>query len=350
MENQIQSEKFGDTEVAILLPSRYKEGDPIPPELCDKAASDISTFLSRKFGGATGMANAVGAFKHDDGRIISETVRRIHTAVSADVLQDDTIRRTIFDFAGDIAVRLHQESIGVEWGPEFHCVGKPLASGPAKRIPYDALSLHSQEEFARIAIRQVGKMGDLATLLSLDGWKKVEKASDHELKLIAAKGSRKAFVSETSLTYPLRRQYAELVAERDYVFDRDEEKAIRIWMKRGLTLSGGWRVLWPQDDGQISRASMIVTMALLGSKYVDKIENIIDRHALTKSFFREYQGLRDRISALVQKQGYKQGEANLEAQILLGRMMFLKFLEQKGWLANDAHYLAKRFRATHGDY
>ena len=350
MANQIQSAKYGDTQVAILLPSRYKEGDPIPPELCEKAASDISTFLSREFGGATGIAHAVGSFKHDDGRIISETVRRIHTAVSADVLQDDTIRRTIFEFAGDIAVSLHQESIGVEWGPEFHCVGKPLAGGPARRIPYDALSLHSQEEFARIAIRQVGEMEDLATLLSLDGWKKAERAPDDGLKLIATKGSRKAFVSETSLSYPLRRQHAELVAERDYVFDRDEEKAIRIRMKRGPTLSGGRNVLWPQDDGQISRSSMIATMALLGSKYVDKIENIIDRQALTKSFFREYQGLRDRIAALLQKQSYKQGEANLEAQILLGRMMFLKFLEQKGWLADDAHYLAKRFRAAHVDY
>ena len=159
-----------------------------------------------------------------------------------------------------------------------------------------------------------------------------------------------SFVSETSLTYPLRRQYAELVAEREYVFDRDEEKAIRIWMKRGPALSGGRRVLWPQDDGQISRASMIVTMALLGSKYVDKIENIIDRQALTRSFFREYQGLRDRIADILQKQGLQREEANLEAQILLGRMMFLKFLEQKKWLENDAQYLAKRFRVARGDY
>lgn len=340
---------FGDAQVALFLPSRYQEGSPIPPDVIDKAAAKISTFLSREYGGATHVQKALGSYQHDDGRVISETINRIYSAVKTEIIADDKKREQLFVLAAEVAAELRQESMAVEWGKALLGIDKASDRKATKRIAFSALTKNTQEEFARIALRQVDDIAHIGTLLSLDGWTQVSEQIGNDLSLVATKGGRKAVISAGRFDYQRRRQCADLVGDRDYVFDKDDQ-AIRIWMKRGASLSGGRHVLWLKGDRPISRSSIVATMALLGSKYVDKIENILDRQSLTKSFFREYQGLRDRIAALLVGQGFKQGDANLEAQILLGRMMFLKFLEQKGWLENDASYLAKRFRMARGDY
>lgn len=348
MTSQTRSTLYGDAQVALFLPSRYQEGDPIPPDLIEKAAAKTSAFLSKEFGGATHIQHALGSYQHGDSRVIEEKINRIYSAVNREIIADDVKRQLLLELAAEIATDLRQESIAVEWGQALYGVEKTSDRRATKRIAFTALSQATQEDFARIAIRQVENLAHIGTLLSLDGWDQASKQTG-DLLLVATKGTRKAFISINKLDYQKRRLHADLVADRDYVFDQDEQ-AIRIWMKRGFALSGGRRVLWFKKDAPITRSSIVATMALLGSEYVDKIENIIDRQALTKSFFKEYQGLRDRIAVLLQKQGYKQGEANLEAQILLGRMMFLKFLEQKKWLENDTQYLTKRFRGAGGDY
>lgn len=70
-----------------------------------------------------------------------------------------------------------------------------------------------------------------------------------------------------------------------------------------------------------------------------------DQEPLTNDFFKRFQNALERIKHDLQKnQSLKSADAYTQAQLLLERLIFLYFLQNRGWLNQDRHYLRENFR------
>ena len=79
-----------------------------------------------------------------------------------------------------------------------------------------------------------------------------------------------------------------------------------------------------------------------------------DVEQVTDRFYREYADLFRRVEQAVRdynkgvRQLYEPQAAHAFAQRLLGRIMFLYFIQKKGWLADDPHFLTNGYRTAAG--
>jgi hypothetical protein len=80
-------------------------------------------------------------------------------------------------------------------------------------------------------------------------------------------------------------------------------------------------------------------------KWLKQWKQAFDKEALTDRFFRIFRALFARVAKDIREHNPDIGpdDANTEAQVLLERMLFLYFLQRKGWLDQQADYLHRRF-------
>jgi type I restriction-modification system DNA methylase subunit len=75
-------------------------------------------------------------------------------------------------------------------------------------------------------------------------------------------------------------------------------------------------------------------------KWVAEWVKAFDKERLTKDFFKRFDEALERIKGDLQKlQNLKPAEAYTQAQLLLERLIFLYFLQNRGWLNQDRRYL-----------
>jgi adenine-specific DNA-methyltransferase len=80
-----------------------------------------------------------------------------------------------------------------------------------------------------------------------------------------------------------------------------------------------------------------------------------DVEKVTDRFYREYAGLFRRVETALRENNkgtrafYEPQELHAFTQRLLGRVMFLFFIQKKGWLAGDLRFLARQFRLAAGE-
>lgn len=109
----------------------------------------------------------------------------------------------------------------------------------------------------------------------------------------------------------------------------------------------GWRTLceanlpalrWPDDPSD--RAAWQAQWA-----------GAFDKEALTRRFFKQFRHLCGVVAEDILRRnralGVSHDQANTEAQILLERLLFLYFIQRKGWLDQKADYLVREFNANH---
>ena len=80
----------------------------------------------------------------------------------------------------------------------------------------------------------------------------------------------------------------------------------------------------------------------------ERHDEAFDVEAVTEDFYNTFvdlfKQLRDEIAG---NNPTYQDEAPIEAQMILNRLLFLYFIQKKGWLDNDPHYLYKKFGEYH---
>jgi len=86
--------------------------------------------------------------------------------------------------------------------------------------------------------------------------------------------------------------------------------------------------------------------ALNTLKYSDKseefsklIENYLPYEKVREEFFEGYRQRYQKLLSLLKNYGFSEKQSNEYAQRFLGRLMFLYFLQKKGWLANDKNFI-----------
>jgi type I restriction-modification system DNA methylase subunit len=75
----------------------------------------------------------------------------------------------------------------------------------------------------------------------------------------------------------------------------------------------------------------------------EKHDKAFDKEPLTKDFFKRFEVALEAIKSDLEKfQEFRSAEAYTQAQLLLERLIFLYFLQNRGWLNQDRHYLHDR--------
>jgi len=89
---------------------------------------------------------------------------------------------------------------------------------------------------------------------------------------------------------------------------------------------------WPEDDAQDAPA------------WLAAWAKAFDKEPLTRDFFKRFDAAIDAIKSDLEKyQGLKPAEAYTRGQLLLERMIFLYFLQNRGWLNQQRDYLLGNF-------
>ena len=76
-------------------------------------------------------------------------------------------------------------------------------------------------------------------------------------------------------------------------------------------------------------------------------DEAFDVEAVTREFFLQFARLFYRVRDEIAAVRDLADDADAHAQMLLDRLLFLYFIQKKGWLAQDPHYLFDRFRGEH---
>ncbi len=111
----------------------------------------------------------------------------------------------------------------------------------------------------------------------------------------------------------------------------------------------GWRTLceanlpalkWPDDPTETD-------------EWRAQWSSAFDKESLTKRFFKQFRDLCNVVAADIYTRNralkLSHDQANTEAQVLLERLLFLYFIQRKGWLDQKDDYLVREFNAKHRD-
>jgi hypothetical protein len=91
---------------------------------------------------------------------------------------------------------------------------------------------------------------------------------------------------------------------------------------------------WPDDDAQDAPA------------WLAAWAKAFDKEPLTRDFFKRFDAAIDAIKSDLEKhQGLKPAEAYTRSQLLLERLIFLYFLQNRGWLNQQRDYLIANFKS-----
>src|SRR5262249_46730923 len=86
-------------------------------------------------------------------------------------------------------------------------------------------------------------------------------------------------------------------------------------------------LIWPDDSSDADR-------------WVEGWAKAFDKEPLTRDFFKRFERAVDAIKRdLESNMGLLSGAAYTKSQLLLERLIFLYFLQNRGWLNRDRHYL-----------
>jgi hypothetical protein len=350
-----QTNLLGDEKISIFVPSKYGTGQPIPPDVRDNQIRIVAGKLAENFDGASAediASNAkriVGTFKHGiDGsrRVVDEEVYRVWTAVTATKLGDAKLRAAVVKEACRLRDAVRQECVLYEWGREVHLTESAKhASVPVK---FGGLSRTEQEEFALMAWHRVAKAEDLCGALALGGWEyptsdRPDHSDTHGRTKIAWLGDRVAWCWCSS--NPPDESDIRALSPGDLLVMQVSDSKLRVWLRTNERWAGPRDIPLATEARPTTRIAIEFVIALLEGNARLKLQQLLDAEGATARFYRE---IRDQISAVAKAVPARDQDAHAIAQRLLGRLLFLRFVEEKGWLPHES--LLQSWRGHDGNY
>lgn len=335
--------------VAIFVPSRYASGQPIPSEVCQNQVRLVAGALAQLFGGATAeqiennSKNLTGTFVHTvdkSDRFVDEDIRRVWTGVEAGALSDEAKRTAVLAEAIRLQNALLQESILVEWGSTILLT--PTLKQPDVPFTFSSFSKGGQERFALMAWSRVKRPFDLAGVFSLAGWSFPAEAGDVPDFAVPSStrspiawekaGTQRVAWHWTGTAPPAETQLKELATDHLLVMAAPDAR-LRVWLRTKQGIAGSREIPLATEDRPTSRLAIEFAVALLDGQSSVPLPELLNAEGATGRFYKE---IRDRIGAISRalKSSLQESSA-ATAQRLIGRLMFLRFVEEKGWLPKN---------------
>lgn len=344
MSDQSSHFVIGDQRIQIFVPSRRRDKQLLAPSLIQQWKSRCETIFEKLFNGTAPEGPVrIGGYRHQDGSVTREEIRVVETTVSNQMLSDIQVRTGIIQLAAEMCHAMDQECIFVAWGAEGILVSGKLEGREAAVIPFRAWPADHRSRMMCICWIGVDSSERLHQILSLDGWQIAgpsETSASVKILFEHPTGTtlRRIWLEPTS-THKWTRG---LLSDGDLcVSSAVNGVNIRLW-------SGGRfhgpKPLFFSYTGPTPHTSSLLR-ALLCEDIANLLE-LLDKKDVRQGFFRDYRGLLEEAEALIAGQAGFEERAFSTAQLLLGRLMFLKFIEQKGWLRKD-QYFFRNLMAEH---
>ncbi len=329
---------IGKERVLIFVPSLYHSGAPIPKAEQDKALNCVTSGLQEIFYGATTpeVTDATGTYQHKDGRVVDEKVKIVAALTDEKCLTVENYGKAV-QIAADMGKALDQESILLCWGEESHLIYPN--NGTHARDGLNTFNADEQRHFIILAWHRILRPKNLLGVLSLAGWTPAP-ANASDKRLLASHGKRQAFIVDEN--------FSETDFASNSILFCQKDQSILIWAKDKKGLHGP-RTLYFAHGGKIPTVSIEVMFSLLECKDATPFIELLDQSLLTDSFYSAYRSIHHKLVAYLKNKGTSEDIARQETQRLLSRLMFLRFIEQKGWLDNK-RFLLDTYKNKKGNY
>jgi hypothetical protein len=362
--------QIGNSQVHILVPTRQKDGKVLDPEYVEEWKERAIDEMTQHFGGVTPEL-VRGTFKHEDGRTTREHIHKLIAAVKKVKIASKKTKKAFFEFAGELCEALGQEQVFVGWGDTSHLIAQEFSYENIPVIAFAELSKNEQLKHLTMGWAGISRPAEILQLLSLDGWTKPEEDSTGTAELTLCgileetTGIRRAWawtgvVKLLKETRDVCKTYG--LQTGDMVFTQDDDDHILVYMVSGKKLIG------PRDlklsYGELNPVTKHLLMRMLRREWTEILEDL-KRKPLHQQFFPKLQKLRNKIEQELLAQGFggaegtkpKKGSKSTKTKIkneisdaafresvlIVGRIMFLRFLIQKECVPGGLRMLQERF-------
>lgn len=371
---------IGRSTVRIYVPSRRKDGGILSTEKCEEWKSKTQRALEiSPFGGSTPTV-VLGSFVHEDGRITRENITVLSSSCSFETLEDEVAKRRIFSFAEELCKAMGQESIFVAWGDQAYLVSEDFDLTDVPIIRFDDLSPEAQLRHLTMGWGGIDQPSKVLQVLSLDGW--MLPPSEHSQETEASSPALRAVLPEQSGARRAWSWHGDLAGLKDsrkrwsrehdpkpgdLVFLTSRAEYLDVVMVTGSGLAG------PRDlrlsHGQLNPVTRHLLFRILRRDFAG-LEADLTQKPLDQRFFPRLRELRaavenalldaapsaaprkkrtpERKTKTPKKDSASQKAAYRTSVLVVGRMMFLRFLAQKGWLPKGVDGLVGAY-AAHGE-
>jgi hypothetical protein len=336
-----------DRRVSIFVPSRYGSGQPITPGDRDNQIRCVAGVLARAFGGATAEEIAhrsqrvLGTFQHKvdtSERFVDEGVQRVWAGATKTHVNAPATLNAVTEEACRLARALGQECVLYEWDREIRFT--PSQESHPHHVRFSDFDRQQQEEFALMAWHRVEDPESLCGVLSLAGWQYPKEPADRNSA--RPKAARIAWTGDTDLRTAW--EWLETVAPGDEEIEqfipgdllvmKAADARLKVWLRTKEGYAGPREFPLATETRPAARISIEFAIALLGGDCRFSLQELLDAEGVTSRFYRE---IRDQIDAATTAASKSQlMSPSGFAQRLLGRLLFLRFIEEKEWLPRNS--------------
>jgi len=336
-----------DRKVSLFVPSRYGSGQPISRDDRDNQVRCVSGVLARVFGGATAediahrAQRVVGTFQHKvdaSERFVDEGIVRVWAGAQRSTLVQNGARDAVMDEACRLRDALGQECVMFEWDREISFT--PSRKQPRRAVKFGDFDRVQQEEFALMAWHRVSCVEDLCGVLSLAGWHYPENLEDR-------KGPTDKLARIAWTTNPRTRTAWQWLAASDPT-DEDvaqlrpadllvmtaSDSRIRVWLRTKDSYAGPREFPLATAERPTTRLSIEFAIALLEGDARFSLPELLDAEGTTARFYRDIRSQIDKVASAANAAGM--ASPDRFAQHLIGRLLFLRFIEEKEWLPRNS--------------
>lgn len=341
--------RLGRSVARIIIPSRRIDGRLLEPDLRKEWDGRARFELEEIFGGST-PRDELGSYAHSDGRVTREEITVLEASTSLEKLRSTEGLRRFLDFGNEICKALGQERIFIGWGDDSYLVGAKFNTADISTIEFKQLRAEEQPKFLYMGWGGVNHPAKIRQLLSLDGWGDptgdqlnfdgiscvAELAEDKPIRAWASdstwdqfeKASKKAIKSG-------------ILKDGDLVFTQSRENYLAFG-----AVSGGL-MLGPKElaitHAQMNLVTRELLLAILHREW-DLLRSYLSQKPLNEDFFPKIQSIQAKLEAHCRKTLRK--EAFRFSVLVVGRMMFLRFLIEKGWIDAKMDVLTACFESN----
>jgi hypothetical protein len=335
-----------DRRVSIFVPSRYGSGQPITPSDRDNQIRYVSGVLARAFGGATAeeithrSQRVLGTFQHKvdtSERFVDEGVQRVWAGATKKHVNDPAILNVVTEEACRLARALGQECVLYEWDREIRFT--PSHKSNRHQVRFSDFDRQQQEEFALMAWHRVEDPESLCGVLSLAGW---QYPNEPEERIsIRPDAARIAWTGDSDLrtawewlgTAAPGDEEIKQFAPGDLLVMKAPEARLRVWLRSKEGCAGPREFPLATETRPAARISIEFAIALLEGDSRFSLQELLDAEGVTSRFYREIRDQIDAVTTAVSRSHLMSPSGF--AQRLMGRLLFLRFMEEKEWLPRN---------------